>query len=643
MKSRAYRYAALTLMGVLLAAFAAPMPVHAVPPPITCYVNASATPPGMGGDWASAYTDLQSALTRSACVEVWVAAGVYKPGLTQTDSFIINPDVRVYGGFVGTETLRSQRDPAAHVTILSGDIDGNDINTDGNFIDEYSSHIQGNNSYNIVSLDGTDVPVTSNTVLDGFVITGGDGTYGGGLHCSASGIFGDCSPTLRNLTFIGNRAYLGAALYTYGAQGGKTSPAVSNATFSSNGASYGGAVYSESSAMCIVPGYCTGNTSALTFTNVTFSGNVAQYGGALLNDAGEASAVSPVLTNVTFSGNIATVEGGALWNAVAHTATGWGISNPALTNVILWGNTAPAGPEIYNYNASHVTVTISYSIVQGSMPGGVWDTSLGVDGGGNLDLNPSLRGLRNNGGYTRTIALLATSPAVDGGTNVVCPSTDQRGQPRPMDGNHDGTATCDIGAFESPLFADVPVAGKEWMEGWVDVFYSFGITTGCGINPLIYCPENNVTRAEMAVFLLRAKHGSSYTPPPAKHSFTDVPVPGKEWMEPWIDQFFAEGITTGCGIDPIRFCPEQNVTRAEMAVFVLRAHQGSGWSPPAAADVFDDVPVPGKEWMEPWIIEFYNAGITTGCGLDPLRYCPENNTTRAEMAVFIDRAYGLYP
>jgi hypothetical protein len=190
-------------------------------------------------------------------------------------------------------------------------------------------------------------------------------------------------------------------------------------------------------------------------------------------------------------------------------------------------------------------------------------------------------------------------------------------------------------------FADVLVPGKEWMEPWIVAFYNAGVTTGCGINPLRYCPENQVTRAEMAVFLLRAMHGAGYAPPAPTHDFADVPVTGKEWMEPWIEQFYAEGVTTGCGGG--NYCPENRVTRAEMAVFVLRALHGGSYSPPAASAVFADVPVSGKAWMEPWIIQFRNEGITTGCGIDPLRYCPENNVTRAEMAVFIGRAYGLYP
>jgi len=72
--------------------------------------------------------------------------------------------------------------------------------------------------------------------------------------------------------------------------------------------------------------------------------------------------------------------------------------------------------------------------------------------------------------------------------------------------------------------------------------------------PLIYCPERAVTRAEMAVSFCGPSTGSSYAPPAASHFFSDVPVTGKEWMEPWIDQFYREGVTTGCGVSPLRYC-----------------------------------------------------------------------------------------
>jgi len=193
--------------------------------------------------------------------------------------------------------------------------------------------------------------------------------------------------------------------------------------------------------------------------------------------------------------------------------------------------------------------------------------------------------------------------------------------------------------FHATSFYDVP--GNYGFWRYIEGFYSQRITTGCGATPFSYCPENAVTRAEMAVFLLRAKHGGTYQPPAQTGIFTDVPVAGKEWMQPWVEQFYREGMTTGCGSNPLRYCPEAQTTRAEMSVFVLRSTHGPTYQPPAATGIFGDLPVAGKEWMQPWVEQYYHEGITTGCAANPLRYCPENSVTRAEMAVFVSRAYAL--
>jgi hypothetical protein len=112
-------------------------------------------------------------------------------------------------------------------------------------------------------------------------------------------------------------------------------------------------------------------------------------------------------------------------------------------------------------------------------------------------------------------------------------------------------------------------------------------------------------------------------------------------MQPWIEEFYEQGITKGCLEDPLSYCPEREVTRAEMAVFILRAIHGKDYIPPAAENIFSDLPVSTKEWMQPWIEQFYREGITTGCSVEPLNYCPEEPVTRAQMAVFIDRAFGF--
>ena len=118
-------------------------------------------------------------------------------------------------------------------------------------------------------------------------------------------------------------------------------------------------------------------------------------------------------------------------------------------------------------------------------------------------------------------------------------------------------------AATGTIFTDV--SNTYWAASWIEQLYNDGITAGCGAG--IYCPENNVTRAEMAIFLLRAKHGSSYTPPAATGVFDDVPT--TYWAAAWIEQLYAEGITGGCSAG--NYCPEQSITRDQMAIFLVRA------------------------------------------------------------------------
>ena len=123
---------------------------------------------GDGGSWLNAAT-LQDALQNLADAgdEIWVAKGVYTPGLSPTDTFSLTPGVAVYGGFAGTESERSQRDWETNVTVLSGDIGGDDI-VDANGVVTDTANIVGVNSYHVVSADGTTTPITGDSILDGF-------------------------------------------------------------------------------------------------------------------------------------------------------------------------------------------------------------------------------------------------------------------------------------------------------------------------------------------------------------------------------------------------------------------------------------------------------------------------------------------
>lgn len=151
----------------------------------------------------------------------------------------------------------------------------------------------------------------------------------------------------------------------------------------------------------------------------------------------------------------------------------------------------------------------------------------------------------------------------------------------------------------------------------------------------MYCPENTVTRAQMAVFLLRGIHGSGYTPPAVGVGTGFADVPTDHPMAAWIKQLAAEGITVGCGNS--NYCPDATVTRAQMAVFLLRSKYTSTYIPPSADGDFTDVSL--SHPMAAWIEQLAAEGITSGCGEGT--YCPDGNVTRAQMAVFLVRTFNL--
>ena len=184
-------------------------------------------------------------------------------------------------------------------------------------------------------------------------------------------------------------------------------------------------------------------------------------------------------------------------------------------------------------------------------------------------------------------------------------------------------------------FADVPM--DYWSWGFIERLYNAGVTSGCSVSPKLYCPTATVTRDQMAVFLLRGKYTSSWTPPPATGVFQDVPV--DYWAADWIEQLAVDGITSGCSVNPKLYCPTAAVTRDQMAVFLLRAKHGPLWVPPPATGVFQDVPT--NYWAADWIEQLAAEGITSGCSVTPKLYCPTSAVTRDQMAVFLVRNFNL--
>jgi beta-mannanase len=169
----------------------------------------------------------------------------------------------------------------------------------------------------------------------------------------------------------------------------------------------------------------------------------------------------------------------------------------------------------------------------------------------------------------------------------------------------------------------------------VETLVASGVTGGCTVTPPLYCPDSPVTREQMAVFLLKAQYGAGYSPPPCTAPpFADVPCSSQ--FATWIQDLVTRGITSGCGAGV--YCPSSQVTREQMAVFLLKTLLGAGYTPPpCSSPSFADVPCSSS--FAPWIYDLVARGVTAGCG--GVNYCPTDPVTRGQMAVFLVNNFGL--
>jgi len=231
----------------------------------------------------------------------------------------------------------------------------------------------------------------------------------------------------------------------------------------------------------------------------------------------------------------------------------------------------------------------------------------------------------------------ASSPAVDAGVCTGAPTNDFEGDQRPQG------AACDIGADEfttssscTPPFTDVPC--DHWAIDYIRAIKDAGITTGYPDGT--FRPENQVTRAQMAVFIIRAIEGEpvSYNPNPY---FADVPP--THWAFKYVQRVRERGIAQGYPGNNL-YGPEDNVTREQMAKMLIMGlvSQGKTSEPPtdycSTGAPFDDVSP--SSWSCRYIKKLKELGITQGCNPpDNNRYCPQNPVTRAQMATFIYRGF----
>ncbi len=204
-----------------------------------------------------------------------------------------------------------------------------------------------------------------------------------------------------------------------------------------------------------------------------------------------------------------------------------------------------------------------------------------------------------------------------------------------------GIGPADAFVLTTQQFGDVPPSASYFDAA--NLMFEAGITTGCvaSSDPMtrLYCPDDNVTRQEMAAFIVRSVTGTNtpaiYNPIPY---FSDVPTTNPFF--PHIQKLVDLGITNGCA--PGLYCPTATIPRWEMAVFMVRARLASRGAtfPFSATPYFADVPtnVEGNGFPFPYIQRSYEENITNGCGVSPLVYCPDDLVTRGAMASFIMRA-----
>ncbi|MBN2271392.1 MAG: hypothetical protein JXN61_12305, partial [Sedimentisphaerales bacterium] len=350
------------------------------------YVDDDATGAKNGSSWTDAYRYLQDALADANAaekpVEIRVAQGTYRP-----DEDTLHPDgtgdrkasfelingMTLQGGYAGLdEPDPNARDTGLYETILSGDLDGNDIEvTEGSWWELSEESTRAENSYHVVTGNDIDNAVS----LDGFTIRAGNANEewsskyhinGGGMTClNVSALLTNCifaansakheggglydvsgDLQLDSCTFNGNWAgWDGGGMQTY-----YGTPTMTNCRFIGNRGNGG---------MCNIEG-------APQLANCVFSGNQTAYcGGAISNY----SHVPLVLLNCTLAGNSAALYGGGVYTA--QDEEDYEI-NLIMKNCILWGN-VPSPIDVYGRPP-----TVTYSDIQG-----------GWIGEGNIDVNPS--------------------------------------------------------------------------------------------------------------------------------------------------------------------------------------------------------------------------------------------------------------
>ena len=400
----------------------------------TIYVNSGATGSNDGSSWANAFTSLQSALPlATATRSIWVAAGTYTPHASDRKATFSMPNnALVYGGFNGTETALNQRDVKTNITVLSGDLQGDDNAT---LLD--TEPTRQDNSYHVVSLRGN----VKNIVVDGFTISGGNANGTENFNCSVPAInqyFDTRGGAVYANPYAANHHVTGAFKNCILEKNTGTSVAVyapftpcgvtNNSTdidfetcifrdnFSKNLPSI---LYSGSSGYAI---YSRGSIiNSVLYNNTSPNQSACIYLGTSTANGGNASGISVDVVNTTFAKNNG-VNGNVIYMLRAN--------GGRMKNVIVHdnGSTTP-------FNIAGAGAVVTNSIVEGGQQSG-------------LNVDPLFKDTANN-----DFSLQPLSPAINAGNNADFPGTitkDLAGNDRIYD------TTIDMGAYEASTICVMP-------------------------------------------------------------------------------------------------------------------------------------------------------------------------------------------
>ncbi|QOD61313.1 T9SS type A sorting domain-containing protein [Polaribacter haliotis] len=404
-----------------------------LPPRSVIYVNESAKGANSGNSWTDAYTSLNDALDNADAnfSEIWVAKGTYKPHASDRSKAFGLSGLKLFGGFLGNETLKKERDVKTNITILSGDLNSDDTGV------EFTTTTRNENSYNVVKVLG------SNSEIDGFTIQDGQADGSNADLQEGSAIFINSSlenVTISNCILKNNLVKRGGTIRAVDMSG---SLKIENTSIHNNLGLFGTVLYSRANAGKILD---IDIINCLIYDNKLNNAGDATSPGVVAWFRQDSNATQNIkVINSTFTANTY-ISAGNSESTVLNASTGsGGMVNLETSNSIYYGNFSNSNSFLKSLgnstSQSNANLKAYNCIAQDFM-----NKVAGTNKANIIANNPEFTDIS-----LKDFTLSSTSPAIDSGDNTKLPASitkDILGNERIFN------TTIDMGAFEfgsSPL------------------------------------------------------------------------------------------------------------------------------------------------------------------------------------------------